>query len=136
LSIGDTGDLPGPGDGRFAGTAAAATIPPPMDPLVTLPLRSSLSSSMSPCFCGTGCSSTWTCTSRPSFHVGIAGRASSLTTARVESNVANWGLSGWAAACGVNVGMALERYCWLIGRVSMGGAGGAAACAWAYGFWA
>jgi hypothetical protein len=107
--MGDTGDRNGPGDLFCPGTAATAW--PVLDPLVTLPLRSSLANSISPCFCGIGCSSTWTCTFLPSFHVGIAGSASSLTTALVESNVANCGLSDCKPAVGAKVGMAFERYC-------------------------
>lgn len=52
----------------------------------------------------------------------MAGRESSLTTAFVESKVANAGLSGCAA--GAKVGMALERYCWFTGLGSKAGAAG------------
>lgn len=55
----------------------------------------------------------------------MAGRESSLTTAFVESKVANAGLSGCAAgAAGAKVGMALERYCWFTGLGSKAGAAG------------
>lgn len=126
--MGLTGDLAGPGLFLAAPVPAA---PPAAErrALAILPFRSNRFNSTSPFFSGTA-SSTWTCTSRPPFHVGIAGRESSFTTARVLSNVANCGRSGAWPPGGPYVGIALERYCWLTGRVSMEGRG-ATAWAWA-----
>lgn len=102
--MGDTGDRAGAGD-RLAPIAAMAVV----DPLVMLPLWSSLFISISPRFSGMAFSSTSTCTSLPSFHVGMAGNESSFTTALVESKVANCGLSGGAVV--LMVGIGAERYC-------------------------